>query len=300
MWFRNLRLYRPPAGFKADLTDFESRLARRPLVRCGSFEMASRGWVFPHRDGTFVHAVERQWLLALGVEQKLLPMTVIRQTAQERAAVIEAEQGRKVGRREMRDLVERVTEELLPKAFSQRRTTWGWLDPVHGWLAVDAGSDARADEFMETLLATLGDIALRPLQTQVSPLSAMTGWLAANDPPAGFSLDSDLELRAASAAQSAIRYVHHDIGGAEIAAHIAAGKLATRLGMTWNDRISFVLTDKLHLKRLVFLDVLKEQAERAAEDADALFDADFALMAGELAQLGEALLLALGGEQKPA
>lgn len=302
MWFRNLRIYRLPKGFKADLADFDALLAKRPLARCGSFEMASRGWVFPRHEGAFVHTVERQWLLALGVEQKLLPLTVIRQTAQERAAAIEAEQGRKVGRKEMRDLVERVTEELLPKAFSQRRTTWGWLDPVNGWLVVDAGSDARADEFMETLLATLGDVALRPLQTQVSPLSAMTGWLAANEAPTGFSLDSDLELRAASESQSAIRYVHHDIGGPEVAAHIAAGKLVTRLGMTWNDRISFVLTDKLHLKRLAFLDVLKEQAEKSAQGsdgADELFDADFALMAGELAQLFEDLLVALGGEAKP-
>lgn len=299
MWFRNLRLYRLQRGLKLDLAEFEARLARRPLARCGSFEMASRGWVFPRQEGAFVHAVNRQWLLALGVEQKLLPATVIRQTAQERAAAIEAEQGRKVGRKEMRDLVERVTEELMPKAFSQRRTTWAWLDPVNGWLVVDAGSDARADEFMETLLATVDDIAPRALQTQVSAMSAMTAWLSEGEAPAGFTLDSDLELRAASESQSAIRYVRHDIGGPEIAAHIAAGKLVTKLGMTWNDRISFVLTDKLHLKRLAFLDVLKEQAEQAGESGDEQFDADFALMAGELEQLFADLLVALGGEMKP-
>lgn len=303
MWFRNLRLYRLQYGLKLDLAGLEALLARRPLARCGSFEMASRGWVFPRQDGAFVHAVERQWLLALGVEQKLLPATVIRQTAQERAATIEAEQGRKVGRREMRDIVERVTEELLPKAFSQRRTTWAWIDPVHGWLAVDAGSDARADEFMETLLSTLDAgtalSAPRPLQTQVSPLSAMTGWLAAREAPAGFTLDSDLELRAASESQSAIRYVHHDIGGPEVAAHIGAGKVVTKLGMTWNDKVSFVLTDKLHLKRLAFLDILKEQAEKVGETADEQFDADFALMAGELARLFDDLLIALGGEARP-
>lgn len=298
MWFRNLRLYRLQRGLKPDRAEFEARLAKRPLARCGSFEMASRGWVFPRQEGVFVHAVDRQWLLALGVEQKLLPATVIRQTAQERTAQIEAEQGRKVGRREMRDIVERVTEELLPKAFSQRRTTWAWIDPVNGWLVVDAGSDARADEFMETLLATLDDIAPRPLQTQVSAMSAMTAWLGEGEAPSGFTLDSDLELRAASESQSAIRYVHHDIGGPEIAAHIAAGKLVTKLGMTWNDRISFVLTDKLHLKRLAFLDVLKEQAEQSAEGADEQFDADFALMAGELTQLFADLLVALGGEMK--
>ena len=202
MWFRNLRLYRLHRKLDIDLAGLDERLSRRPLARCGSFDMVSRGWVFPRGEGSFVHAVNRQWLLALGVEQKLLPTTVIRQTAQERAAAIEAEQGRKVGRKEMRDIFERVSEELMPKAFTQRRTTWAWLDPLHGWLAVDAGSDARADEFMETLLSTLDDISPRPLQTQVSPIAAMTGWLAGGEAPAGFTLDSDLELRAASEAQA--------------------------------------------------------------------------------------------------
>lgn len=302
MWFRNLRLYRLSGNLKLDLASFEAALARRPLPRCGNFEMASRGWVYPRQEGVFVHSVNRQWLAALGVEQKLLPTTVIRQVAQERAALIEDEQGRKVGRKEMRDLVERVTEELLPKAFTQRRTTWAWIDPINHWLAVDAGSDARADEFMEVLLATVDDLAPRPLLTQVSPIAAMTGWLVGTEAPDGFSLDSDLELRAASESQSAIRYVRHDIGGPEVAAHITAGKVVTRLGMTWNDKVSFVLTDKLQLKRLAFLDVLKEQAEQSAEGSagtDELFDADFALMAGELARLFDDLLAALGGEQKP-
>lgn len=298
MWFRNLRLYRFPTTHKLDLAEFEAMLAKRPLARCGSFEMVSRGWVFPHQDGTFVHAVNRQWLIALGVEQKLLPASVIRQTAQERAAEIESTQGRKVGRKEMRDLVDRVAEELMPKAFSQRRTSWAWIDPNAGWLVVDAGSDARADEFMETLMDSVSGLAPRTLQTQVSAMSAMTEWLAANEAPAGFTLDSDLELRSASESQSAIRYVRHDIGGPEIAAHITAGKLVTKLGMTWNDRISFVLTDKLHLKRLAFLDILREQSAQEIESGTEQLDADFTLMAGELSALFNDLLIALGGEQK--
>jgi len=299
MWFKNLRVYQISSESKLDLATLEAALAGRPLTRCGSFEMVSRGWVFPRTAGVFAHGVDRQWLLALGVEQKLLPTGVIRQTAQERAAAIEAEQGRKVGRKEMRDIAERVAEDLLPKAFTQRRTTWAWLDPARRWLVVDAGSDARCDEFMETLAATLGDLAPRPLQTQIAPLGAMTEWVAAGEAPAGFTLDSDLELRAASAAQSAIRYVHHDIGGPEIAAHIASGKIVTKLGLTWNDRISCVLTDKLHIKRLAFLDIVREQAGDTAANADERFDADFALMAGELAQMFQDLLLALGGEARP-
>lgn len=300
MWFRNLRLYRLPRDWEFDLAGLEKQLATKPLTRCGSLDLVSRGWVYPHRDGAFVHAVARQWLLALGVEQKLLPASVVRQEAGERAARIEAEQSRKVGRKEMRDLRERVAEELLPRAFTQRRTTWCWIDPAAGWLVIDAGSDARAEELLEVLQKSIDGIALRPLQTQRSPSTAMTDWLAAAEAPAGFSIDEDLELRSARAGQAAIRYVRHALEGEEIRGHIAAGKIATRLGLTWNDRVSFVLTDKLEIKRLAFLDVLKDEAEQQAQNAEEQFDADFALMSGELARLLVDLVAALDGESEPS
>lgn len=298
MWFRNLRVFRVSPGWNKDAGHLNGLLAQHPLHRCGSLAMQSRGWVYP-RDGEFVHAVNRQWLIALGVEQKLLPATVIRQVTQERVAQLEAEQARVLGSKEVRDLRDSITLELLPRAFTRRRTTWGWMDPLNGWLVLDAASDAKADEFMEALLRSLGEVQIRPLQSATSPASAMTGWLAAGEPPAGFTLDDDLELRSTVSGQSAIRYVHHDLEGKEIRQHIANGKVATRLGMTWNDRISFVLNDQLQIKRLAFLDILAEDAERSSRDAEEQFDLDFVLMAGELNRLFNDLLIALDGEAKP-
>ena len=298
MWFRNLRLYRFSPDAAPSLAALEAALAKRPLQPCGGLDTISRGWVFPRQEG-FVHAVNRQWLLALGVEHKLLPATVVRQVTAERAAAIEAEQARKVGRKELRDLREAVMAELLPRAFSQRRTTWAWIDPVNGWLAIDAGSDARTEEFLETFLHSVADLTLRPLQTEVSPTTAMTDWLAGGEAPAGFSIDDQLELRTTAGGQSAIRYVRHALEGEEIRQHIAQGKVATKLALTWSDKVSFVLTDTLQIKRLGFLDILKEEAEQSAQDADEQFDVDFTLMSGELRRLFIDLLVALGGELKP-
>lgn len=295
MWFRNLRIYRLSSDWNKDSNQLNNLLAQHPLNRCGSLAMQSRGWVYP-KDGIFVHSVNRQWLISLGVEQKLLPATVIRQVTQERVALIEAEQARIVGRKEIRDLRDSVTVELLPRAFTRRRTTWAWIDPLHGWLVVDAGSDTKADEFMEVLLRSVGDIQIKPVQTKLPPSTAMTGWLASGEPPSAFSIDDDLELRSAASGQSAIRYVRHDLEGKEIQQHIANGKIATKLGMTWNDRISFILTDKLQIKRLAFLDILNENAEQSSRDADEQFDLDFVLMAGELNKLFKDLLAALGEE----
>ena len=297
MWFRNLRIFRLSSEWTKDAKQLNALLAKKPLTRCGAMDMHSRGWVYP-REGDFVHSAHRQWLIALGVEQKLLPAAVIRQVTQERAAKLEEEQQRKLGRKEMRDLRDSVAEELLPKAFTSRRTTWAWIDPANGWLVLDAGSDAKAEEFLDVLSHSVGAIELRPVHTEVSASSAMTGWLAANAAPPGFSIDDDLELQAATVGKSVIRYVRHGLEGGEVQKHIANGKVAMKLGMTWNDRVSFVLSDKLQIKRLAFVDKIKEAAEQSAQSADEQFDADFVLMTGELNLLFKDLLAALGGEAK--
>jgi hypothetical protein len=85
-----------------------------------------------------------------------------------------------------------------------------------------------------------------------------------------------------------VRYVRHNLDSDEVRNHIAGGKSATRLALTWNDRVSFVLTEQLQVKKLAFLDLIKEDAERQAENADDLFAANFTLMCGELSQLAGA------------
>ena len=116
----------------------------------------------------------------------------------------------------------------------------------------------------------------------------MTGWVAEGEAPSHFTLDQDLELR--SAEKATVRYVKHTLDGEEIRQHIADGKVVTRLAMTWGDRISFLLNENLQIKRLSFLDLLKEQADSQAENEDERFDIDFTLMTGEVAQLLNDLL----------
>ncbi len=296
MWFRNLQLYRLPAPWTIDLAKLEEQLARAPFQRCASHEAMSRGWVSPRKDGALVYSSNRQWLLALAVEQRLLPSSVVNQEVKERAEAMEAQQGYAPGRKQLKELRERITEELMPRAFTRRRSTFVWIDPQAGWFCVDAASPGKAEEVIEHLRSSLDKFPLTLLHTQLSPTSAMADWLAGGDAPAAFTIDRDCELKAMGEEKAAVRYVRHTLEGDEVRAHLAAGKLPTRLALTWDDRISFILTEKLEIKRLAFLDLLKEEAEKSAEHADEQFDADFALMTGELSRFLPQLVAALGGE----
>jgi recombination associated protein RdgC len=297
MWFRNLQIYRLPNPGELALETIEKQLSGRPLQPCDNSLPLSSGWIPPREDGPLVVSVNRQWLIALGVEQKLLPPFVVKQHVRDRARLIVEKEGRRVGRRELRELYEATAQELLPRAFVHKRATHCWIDPVKGRLAIDAAAPAKADEVIELLHKSADKLSISPLKVMQSPSSAMTGWIAKGTAPSGFSIDQDMELR--SAENAVVRYAKHPLDGDEIPGHIAAGKVVTRLGMTWGDKISFVLDDKLQLKRLSFLDILKESTDGQAENEEERFELDFALMTGELAQLLDDLLAALGGELLP-
>jgi len=298
MLLKNLVLYRLPAQWAVDAEQLERKLASQSLQPCGGFQMESRGWTCPHEEGLFLYQQQRQWLLALGEEQKLLPSTIIRQEAQDRAAVIERQQGHPVGRKQMRDLRDQVTNELLPRALSRRRVIHSWVDAANGWLSINAAGDAKSEQFMESLRRADDDMQALRLETQRSPAAAMSEWLVQGEVPGAFTIDQDLELRAADASKATVRYTRHPLEGKEIRDHISGGKTVVRLGLTWNDRISFVLTEQLQIKRITFLHIIKQESAAEVEDEKEQFEIDFALMTGELSLLFADIVKVLGGEKE--
>ncbi|WP_343731035.1 recombination-associated protein RdgC [Duganella sp.] len=297
MWFKNLQIYRLPAPWAYTPEQLESALASQAFTPASSNELLRQGWDKPRPNGGLVHVVNKQMLILLGTEKKLLPNTVINQVAKARAAEMEEAQGFAPGKKAMKELKERVADELLPRAFSIRSNVWTWIDPVNGWLVVDAASPAKADEVIKLLLKAVDRMPLESLRVQRSPVGVMTEWLQTDEAPAGFTVDMDTELRATGESKAAVRYVKHSLDPEEVRRHIAAGKQCTRLAMTWESKISFVLTEQLAIKGVKPLDVLDEKDAGVRND-DERFDGDFMLMTGELSKLMADVVEALGGEAK--
>jgi recombination associated protein RdgC len=298
MWFKNLQIYRLPAPWAITPDQLAAFLAPQAFAPCSSLEMLSQGWLSPRNNGMLVHTVNKQMMIQLGTEKKLLPASVINQVTKARAAEIEEQQGFAPGRKQMRELKEDVTDELLPRAFSIQSSTWAWIDPVNGWLVIDAGSTGKAEEVLKLLIKAIDKFPLETLRTVLSPVTAMTGWLSSDEAPSGFTVDQDTELRSTSENKATVRYVRHTLEADDVRRHIESGKQCTRLAMTWNDKISFVLTEGLTVKRIAPLDVLKEDSEGSTKNDDERFDSDVMLMTGELNKLLTALIDALGGQLK--
>src|SRR5258708_35736507 len=174
MWFKNVQLDRLAGPWCVTREQMEKWLAPHTFAPGNSVEMQSHGWASPRAKDSLVYSLNGQMLLVFRAEKKLLPASVVTHVTKARALELEEQQGFKPGRKQMRELKEQVTDELLPRAFSIRRDTRVWIDTRNGWLVIDAASQAVADDGLALLLKSVGTLPPANLRGAPSPVAAMT------------------------------------------------------------------------------------------------------------------------------
>jgi len=304
MWFRNARVFRFTKPFDISAEELEEKLQADAFKPCGPQETSRQGWVPPlgKHGEQLVHSAGGYHLIALRKEEKILPGAVVKEAVEERAEAIEVDQGRKVRRKEKDEIKEQVMLEMLPQAFSKNRRSFAYLAPKDGVLVVDAGSAKQAEDLASTLRKSLGSLPVRPPAVEQAPAFTFTGWLNETiDIPGQVALGNECELKDPSEDGGVVRCKGLDLKADEIRNHLDAGMQVTKLAVTWDDNVSFLLDEEIGIKRLKFGETLQEQLDDVdADDAVAKFDAAFTLMTLELSRLIPGLLEALGGEDRSA
>lgn len=293
--FKNLQLYKIIQS--AIPADFAETLEARSFVPCGASQEKSVGWVPPRGPhDEYAPVIGGHTIIKLMTETKAVPASVVKRKVQEQLQHIEATTGRKPGKKEARKIRDDARLALLPMAFTKQSATLIWIDTSNKLLAIDASSQGKADEVVTELIKALDGLALQLVNPQTSPAAAMAHWLGAQEAPQHFSVDRECELKATDESKAVVKYGRHPLDIEEVAQHIRLGKMPTKLALTWNDRVSFVLTEGMALKKLAFLDLCFEDSASKGDNAADHFDADVAIATGELSKLIPDLLEALGGE----
>jgi len=299
LWFKNMMVYRLNRDIPLSADDMEKQLEAYTFSPCGSQDMSKTGWVSPmgNRSDALTHVNNGQIVICARKEEKILPSPVVKQALEAKISKLEAEQSRKLKKTEKDSLKDEVLHSLLPRAFSRFSQTFLWIDTVNNLIMVDCASAKKAEDTLALLRKSLGSLPVVPLTLEKPIELTLTGWVRSGDLPAGFALMDEAELKALLEDGGVIRCKKQDLVCDEIANHIEAGKMVTKLALDWQERIQFVLADDGSVKRLKFSDTLREQNDDIdREDFAQRFDADFILMTSELAALTSNLVEALGGE----
>ena len=285
MWFRNLTLFRFAEPVTLTAERLAGKLAQAIFQPCATQVMSSHGWVPPlgRRATDLVHATGGYLLICLKSEEKLLPAGIINEMVADRVATLEERENRRVRRPERDRLRTEVLQELLPRALSRSQRNYAYIDTRQGWLIIDNINRKAVDRLTHSLRTAVGSLPITPPAVAHVPAVVMTAWLTNNLLDADFTLADECELQDRNETGGVVRCKGQDLNSSEILAHLQAGMQVTRVALIWKQRLAFVLAEDLSIRRLRFLDVVKEQVGET-DTPEQLFDAEFALMTGELAE----------------
>lgn len=303
MWFKNLLIYRLTQDLPVDAEALEAAMATKLARPCASQELTTYGFVAPFgkgEDAPLVHVSGDFLLIAARKEERILPGSVVRDALKEKVDEIEAEQMRKVYKKERDQLKDEIVQAFLPRAFVRKSATFAAIAPAQGLILVDSSSPKRAEDLLSTLREVIGSLPVRPLSVKMAPTATFTDWLKNQRASNGLTVLDECELRDVQEDGGIVRVKRHDLASDEVQQHLNNGKIATKLALAWEDKLSLLIDDKLALKRLRFEDLLQDQAEQdGGDDALGQLDASFTLMMLTFIEFLPQLIEAMGGEEIP-
>ncbi|MFC3815411.1 recombination-associated protein RdgC [Lysobacter sp. GCM10012299] len=286
MFFRNLTLFRFPTTTKLD--ELNTGLAECLLKPVGPLELSSRGFISPfgRGDDELSHTRGDATWLAVGGEDKILPGSVVNDMLAKKLDEIEQKEGRKPGGRTRKRIKDELITDLLPRAFVKPSRTDALIDLGHGVVAVDTSSRKSGENVVSEIRRALGSFPALPLNAEIAPRTVLTGWVAGEEMPEGLSLGDECELRDPIDQGAVVKVQRMELQSDEIAKHLESGKQVTRLALTLDDHVSFVLGEDLVVRKFKLLDGAVDELESTErEDLRAELDARFVLMAGEFKRL---------------
>lgn len=297
--FKTINIFRVVLGALEDLKVMEDAAQKAAFVPCGPTQDLSYGFVPPRDEdhGALVESVAGQRILKFRIETKTVPTSAIDKRVAEVAEKIEQEQGRKPGKKEMRQIKDDVRQALLPTAFTKQTSVNVWFDQERKLMITDASTDAKNDHLISSLVKFGNGFIARPFNTVKPAQTAMTEWLLAESEdcwPKDLFVSRDCELKSQDEEKSSVRFARHHLFNDAIRKHVQEGKFPVSLGMNWAGRIDFTLTSGFQLRKVRYLDGVV--ANSKPQDNEDPFDANVSLTTGELRLMLPCLISALGGE----
>lgn len=300
MWFKNVRLYCLTEAIDASPEELEQKLTEQAFVPCGNHDKSKYGWVSPlGKEGEMLTHVQGDYVMLCAQKQeRILPASVVNDATEEKVAELEERQGRKIYRKEKRQIKDDVFVSLLPRAFTRNQQTFAYISARDNLIVVNSASAPKAEALLNLLRESLGSLKVSLPDAKRAPSDVMTRWLKEQKASHNFLIDEDCELYNPTDGSNVVRCKGQDLFSEEIQSHLEAGKQAKNLGVTWNSVLSCSLGDDLSVKRIKFVGMKEEEANEEIESAAQKFDQEFAVMTLELSGFCGALFDAFGGLQE--
>jgi recombination associated protein RdgC len=273
MWFKNLQGFAFSEKVEISPEKLMQVVSDYAFSPINGVEQESKGWVSPHHEENMplVHSANGFMLLCLRIEEKIVPAAVVREQLENKIAEIESREGRKVYKKE-----------------KESTHIYGYIDPIDGWLFIDAASSKKAELFTSELRRALGSLKITLPEVMDVPM-ILTEWVMKQQLPAEFAILDNFVIEEIKTG-GLIRAQRQDIFSESMQSLLGQSREVVQLALSWVDKVSFVLKSDFSVKSVKFLQDVKAEASEVLTESNAQrFDADFVIMTDTLRHFWRAL-----------
>ena len=250
MFFKNARIYRLTEAYPFSATGFDEALNEHKFNPCTGQMAISVGFDAPiEQSKNIAQHFGDVTLIAVRLQEKLLPAAVINEELAPRIAKAEAEGCRPLSRKEKQVLKEEIVQCLLPRAFSKSTLTRAIIDQENGLIIIDTPSASRAEDVLALLRKALGSLPVVPCMDANKLSVVMQQWVAGTNLPTGFTRGHSAIFKAPDEEGAVAKFENHLLSADEVQSH-SEDKLVTEIELHKPDVMTLRISDNFTLKRI--------------------------------------------------
>jgi recombination associated protein RdgC len=294
--FRNVRFYRIKAPWPKTEDELSEQLSKLAFKPCGPYSEMSSGWEAPATElpDTLCRRLNGADLLRLRTQTRVLPAAAINEALGDRLKDYETRMQEKPSAKQKRRLKAELREELLPKALVKSERVNGFYIHALGLLGIEAGSETKAERFLDCLRIAFGELEAVPLIFD-KPVSDWLNAMFLGSVPENFRLGRECRMQEPTMGGAVVNWKDIDLSDASIRKHVIDGMRVERLALEFDDIMSFVLDQNGAVSKLKFVgDEASAEIESSDESQVAKQDAQFVLLTGTLTRFVDGLKKSLG------
>lgn len=293
--FRNLRFYRITSPWPDSEEKLSETLSENAFSPCGAYSERSAGWEAPADfDGAPIcRRLNGADLLQLRTQSRVLPVAAIKEVLAEKVAEYRSRMAQEPPRSELRRLREETREELLPRALLKSERNRGCFIHSESLLVIDAGTNSKAEWFIDQLRTCFGEFNCVPLAFNHEPAGLLKR-IFLGETPLGFKLGHECRMQDQSDSKSIATWREFELTDPAIRKHVVDGMRLTHLGVSFDELLSCVMSEHGDITKFRFIEGDATDITDT-DDPLARLDADFVLLSGTVTRMVANLKKLLGG-----
>ncbi|MGR5294771.1 recombination-associated protein RdgC [Vibrio mediterranei] len=282
---KNLLIYKASEGFVITESELKNHLCDFAFVECGSQDKAKAGWVSPFNTESVYHSHAGQnFLLKYCHQERKINSKAFKKLLKQSIESQSSDLGRPLKKSERDQIKDELVLDILPTTLPVDDFIHVFIMEGGKFIAIDTANASQAETVLSLLRKSLGSLPVVPLTGDKPADMVITEWVCSGDTPSGVNLGHKAKLQSVLEDGPTIAVKDAELSDETIQAHIASNAVVREVGVDFQSRVAFSLTDGLQLKSLKFSDELKDQNDDIPrEDKIARKDADLSLVFGEIA-----------------